>query len=156
MWFWCKYFVGLATVLLVLDGVTILASWNSPRDSMTTGMSWTYIGCFPIIHALMYALAVLGTCWLRKPVIGAFVAILGYAVLTIAITAFPLTDHLEPINIYNNLLHAERAGSIDFTQHGYPLVYSILAVSILGLGGISCRLASPLEPSQRRFARLAA
>jgi ABC-type transport system involved in multi-copper enzyme maturation permease subunit len=153
-WFWCKFIVGLAAVLIVLDVATILTSWNTPRYSLTTGMSWAYVGCFPIIHALMYALAVLGTCWLRKPVIGAFLAILGYAVLTIAITAFPMTDSLEPINIYNKLLQAERAGNNDFAQHGYPLVYGVLAVSVLMLGVISSRLARPLEPTFRRFTLL--
>jgi ABC-type transport system involved in multi-copper enzyme maturation permease subunit len=153
-WFWCKFIVGLAAVLIVLDVVTILTSWNAPRDSPTSGMSWAYVGCFPIVHALMYALAVLGTCWFRKPVIGAFVAILGYAVLTLTITAFPLTDSLEPIDIYNKLLQAERAGNIDFAQHRYPLVYGVIAISIPMLGLISSRLARPLEPTFRRFARL--
>ena len=78
LWFWTKFVVGLAAVVGVLDGVTILVSWKSPRAEMTTGMSWAYVGCFPIIHALMYALAVLGTCWFRRPVIGGILAILGY------------------------------------------------------------------------------
>ena len=155
MWFWCKFFLGLAAVLIVLDGVTILTSWNAPRYSMTTGMSWAYVGCFPILHALMYALAVLGTCWLRKPVIGAFMAILGFAVLNIAITTFPLTDHLDPINVYNNLLRDERAGHVDLTQHGYLLVYGVLAVSTFILGLVSSRFARPLERSFRRFTLLA-
>ena len=155
MWFWCKFLVGLAAVLIVLDGVTILTSWHAPRSSPTMGMSWAFVGCFPIIHALMYALAVLGTCWLRKPVIGGFLAILGFAVLTIAITAFPFTDRLDPIDIYNELLSSERAGHMDFSQHGYPLVYTVLAVSVFVLGVISSRLARPLEPTFRRFKLLA-
>ena len=57
---------------------TILISWSAPRTMMTTGMSWAYVACFPIIHALLYTLAVLGTCWIRRPVIGGMVAILGY------------------------------------------------------------------------------
>ncbi len=154
MWFWCKFIVGLAAVLIVLDGVTILASWNAPRDSPTTGMSWAYVGCFPVIHALLYALAVLGTCWLRKPVIGAFMAILGFAVLNIAITTFPLTDHLDPFTVYNNLLRDERAGHVDLTQHGYPLVYGVLAVSTFILGLVSSRFARPLERTFRRFTLL--
>ena len=62
----------------------------------------------------MYALAVLGTCWFRRPVIGGILAILGYTVLTVALTTFPMTNRLEPIHIYNAVLSAERApgGSI--------------------------------------------
>jgi hypothetical protein len=155
MWFWCKFIVGLAAVLIVLDGVTILTTWNAPRDSLTTGMSWAYVGCFPVIHALLYALAVLGTCWLRKPVIGAFMAILGFAVLNIAITTFPSTDHLDPINVFNNLLIDERAGHVDLTQHGYPLVYGVLGVSTFMLGLVSSRFARPLERTFSRFKLLA-
>ena len=154
MWFWCKFIVGLAAVLSVLDGVTILSSWNAPRDTFTTGMSYAYVGCFPIIHALMYALAVLGTCWLRKPVIGGFLAILGFAVLTIAITAFPMTSALDPINVYNELLGAERTGQVDFRQHGYPLVYGGLAITTFLLALLSSRLARPLQPTFRWFTPL--
>jgi hypothetical protein len=151
LWFWTKFVVGLAAVVGVLDGVTILASWKSPRAEMTTGMSWAYVGCFPIIHALMYVLAVLGTCWLRRPVIGGILAILGYTLLTVAITTFPITNGLEPINVYNELLFAERSGQVDFKQHGYPLVYGVLLVSIVLLALLSCRLARPLQPTSRWF-----
>jgi len=156
LWFWTKFVVGLAAVVGVLDGVTILVSWQSPRATPTTGMSWAYVGCFPIIHAFMYALAVLGTCWFRRPVIGGIVAILGYTLLTVAITTFPMTNRLEPINVYNALLDAERSGHIGFNQHGYPVVYGVLVVSIVLLALLSCRLARPLQPTSvhsRRKAR---
>jgi hypothetical protein len=156
LWFWSKFVIGLAAVLGVLDGVTILASWNAPRESSMSGMSWAYVGCFPMIHALLYALAVLGTCWLRRPAIGGILAILGYAVLTVAITAFPQTHHLDPIDIYNRLIEAERAGHLDFQQHGYPLVYGMLAASILLLAALASRLARPLSPAFRWLASLSA
>jgi hypothetical protein len=152
LWFWTKFVVGLAAVVGVLDGVTILVSWKSPRTDMTTGMSWAYVGCFPIIHALMYVLAVLGTCWFRRPVIGGILAILGYTLLTVAITTFPMTSALEPVNVYNALLAAERSGRIDFNQHGYPLVYGGLVVSIVLLAFLSCRLARPFQPTSRWLA----
>jgi len=155
MWFWSKFVVGLVAVLGVLDGITILISWNAPRETPTTGMSWAYIGCFPIIHAHLYALAVLGTCWLRRPVVGGILAILGYAILTVAITAFPLTIELDPMNIYNHLLQAERDGHLDFTQHQYPVVYCILALSIIVLAFLASRLATPLQPTYRWFTSLA-
>jgi hypothetical protein len=151
LWFWTKFVVGLAAVVGVLDGVTMLVSWKAPRTEMTTSTSWAYVGCFPIIHALMYALAVLGTCWFRRPVIGGILAILGYSVLEVAITAFPRTARLEPINVFNELLSAERSGQVDFTQHGYPLVYGVLVVSIVLLALLSSRLARPLQTASRWF-----
>jgi hypothetical protein len=149
MWFWSKFLIGLVAVLVVLDVVTILVSWNAPRESPTTGMSWAYVGCFPIMHGLMYALAVLGTCWLRKPVMGGILAILGFAVVEVAIGAFPMTSPLDPIDVYNNLLEAERGGRVDFMQHGYPVVYGILAAAILVLGVVASRLVRPLEARWR-------
>ena len=50
-----------------------------------------------------------------------------------------MTNRLEPINVFNALLEAERSGQVDFTQHGYPLVYGVLVVSIV-------LLATPLMP----------
>jgi hypothetical protein len=115
-------------------------------------MSWAYVGCFPIIHALMYALAVFGTCWFRRPVIGGILAILGYALLTVAITTGPMTSRLEPIDVFQKLHSADRSGQVDFTQHGYLLVYGVLVVSIALLALLSSRLARPLQPASRWFA----
>jgi hypothetical protein len=158
LWFWTKFVVGLAAVVGVLDGGTMLVSWNAPRPEMTTGMSeayagtsWAYVGCMPIIHALMYALAVLGTCWFRRPLIGGILAILGYSVLNVAITAVPMTSQLEPFNVSSELYSAERSGQVDFTRHGYPLVYGVLVVSIVLLALLSSRLARPLQPASRWF-----
>jgi hypothetical protein len=145
-WFWTKFVIGLLAVLTVLDGVTILLSWTSPRDSMTTGMSWAYVACMPIQHAFLYALAVLATCWLRKSVIGAFLALAGFAILMVAIDAFPATSPFDPTNVYNGLLQAERAGHVEFTHHGYPLVYGILVLMILLIAFSSHWLARPLQP----------
>ena len=151
LWFWTKFVVGLAAVVVVLDGVTLLVSWRAPRTEMPTLMSWAYVGCMPIIHALMYALAVLGTCWFRRPVIGGILAILGYNVLSVAITTFPMTSRLGPIDVFQNLNVAEGSGQVDFTQHGYPLVYGVLVVSTVLLALLSSRLARPLQPASRWF-----
>jgi len=151
MWFWTKFTVGLVAVLVVLDGVTVAISWTAPRESMTSGMSWAYVGCFPIIHALMYTLAVFGTCWFRRPVIGGILAVLLYVVLTMTVTAFTTTHNLEPLDVYNSLLSAERSGEIDFSQHGYPLVYSVLTAAVVAFAILSSRLARPLVPSSRWF-----
>jgi len=153
-WFWSKFVIGLIAVVTVLDGVTIMLSWASPRDSMTTGMSWAYVGCMPIDHSFLYALAVLGTCWLRKPVIGGFLALAGYAILTVALEAFSATSTFEPINVYNELLQAERAGHMDFTRHGYPLVYGGLALMIVMIALFSYRLAKPLQPKPVWFSHM--
>lgn len=155
MWFWTKFVIGLVAVVAVLDGTTILVSWNAARD-IHEGMGWAYVGCFPILHSLVYALAVLGTCWLRRPVIGGILAILGFFVLTTAITTFPTTNPLEPIGIFSDLSSAERAGRLDFTQRGYPLVYGAMVVAIVLSALLSSRLARPLQSKSRWFSPVAA
>ncbi len=151
LWFWTKFVVGLAAVVGLLDGVTMLVSWKAARAENPTLLSWAYVGCFPMIHAQVYALAVLGTCWFRRPVIGGILAILGYNVLGVAITAFPITSRLEPMDVFGELNRAERSGQVDFTQHGYPLVYGVLVVSTVLLALLSSRLARPLQPASRWF-----
>ena len=150
LWFWTKFVVGLAAVVGLLDGVTISSRGKPPRAEVTTLTSWAYVCCFPIIHALNFARGT-RTCWFRRPVIGGILAILGYNVLNFAITAFPMTSRLEPIDVFGELLSAERAGQVDFTRHGYPLVYGVLVVSIVVLALVSSRLARPLQPASRWF-----
>lgn len=72
-------------------------------------------------------------------------------ILTVAIGAFPAISPFEPTNVYNNLLQAERAGHMDFTRHGYPLVYGCLVLLILIIALFSYWLAKPLEPKSIRF-----
>ncbi len=148
MWFWTKFAVGLAAVLGVLDGVTIAISWTAPRESPTTGMSWAYVACFPIIHALMYTLAVFGTCWLRRPVIGGILSFFSYTLFTIVIDGFATTQHLEPVHVYNALLATERSGGLDILGHGYPIVYGFLTAALFVFAILSSRLARPLMPPQ--------
>lgn len=141
MWFWNKFVIGLAAMLLVMDGTTILVSWNASKTSMVNGMSYAYIACMPLNHTMFYSLAVLGTCLSRQPLIGGVMALLSYTAVNIALTTFPGTMLLEPISVYNELLRTERAGVIDFTQHGYPLVYGTLLAAAAICSLVSFRAA---------------
>lgn len=143
LWFWSKFVVGLLAMLLVLDGIPVAVSWASPRESLITGMSWTYIACMPLLHVFLYSVAVLGTCWSRKPVFGGFVAIFGYMLITIVTGLFPATQPFDPIKVHNRLLYAERAGNPAFLQHGYPMTYGALAVMSVVVASIAHRQAKP-------------
>lgn len=154
MWFWNKFFIGLVAVLLLLDSVTILVSWSAPRTQMTNGMSYAYIACFPIVHTLMYSLAVLGTCLTRKPLFGGVLAILSFAIATMVITSFPATMQLEPVHIYNNLLSDERGGQIDLTKHAYPIVYGLLVASAIACSIVSSHFAKPFQLTFPRNSRI--
>lgn len=136
-WFWCKFFTGLAATLLVLDGVTILVSWGTPV-SHTSGLSWSYIACMPIFHATLYAMAVLGICLFRRPVVGATFAIAGYFVTSILIESFG-GQSFEPITVHNHLLEYEMHGQFNLLGHHYPLVYGTLVAIIAVSGWVACR-----------------
>jgi hypothetical protein len=153
-WFWNKFVIGLAAVLVVMDGATIFASWNTtPISRLNDGMSYAYIACFPIIHALMYALGVLGTCLFRRPLKGGIFAIVCYTVATVAVTTLPGTMHLEPIAIYNNLLAAERADTVDLMKHNYPLVYGFLGLMVIVCAQSASNLAKPYTVNFQWMAR---
>lgn len=155
MWFWTKFFVGLLMVEICLDAVSIAVSWNGPRGGMTQGMSWSFVACFPLLHAWMYTLAVLGTCVVRKPVIGGFLAIFTYMVLMIVVTSFPQTNWMEPLQVYNDLLFAERQSNDSFfvldnpLLYKYSVVYGTMVASIVLFSVLAYRAARPLEPEQR-------
>jgi hypothetical protein len=149
-WFWCKYFVGLFAVLVVLDGAAIIAGWGVPHALQPDiGMGWSYVACFPILHALFYSLAVLGTCWLRRPVLGGLMAIILYGLLSTAVVTFQATSSLDTFAVYNNMLQAEEEAGIDLTRHHYPLVYGTLVLVSCLSAWMASRLAIPLEPVRR-------
>ncbi|EDL59940.1 hypothetical protein [Gimesia maris] len=143
-WFWFKYLVGLCAVLTVLDGTTILLGWNmlsrSPLDPYINNqyihdrnlLSWSYIACFPILHAMMYSLAVLGVCWWKKPVRGAVMALAIFIISTMVIESIPGIMEFDPMYVYNNLFTAESQGQFDLSGNHFPPVFgTISAITVL-------------------------
>ena len=154
-WFWIKYVVGLAAVLLVLDGVTILVSWNLAATVQgPERMSWSYIACMPILHATLYSLAVLAICWIRQPIPAAVAALVFFFLLMLGLEAVPASASLDPLSVYNALFHEEQQGSLDLRRHYYPHVYGTLAAICLAAAaaarpGVSLnRRALPGSPLQ--------
>lgn len=146
-WFWGKYVIGLAAVILALDGTVILVSWDAPNDMME--MSWTYVACFPILHALMYTAAVLSTSWIRKPVVGGLLALISIGLVMTTMGTFPGLDSFDPLHTYNELYFREEALGIDVTQSNYFPIYGTLVVLIALMAWAASRLAAPLEPVWR-------
>ncbi|QDT98739.1 hypothetical protein [Gimesia aquarii] len=151
-WFWFKYFVGLFTVLLVLDGTTILVSWNSLQNisSQTTFyntnfLSWSYIVCYPVLHSMMYSLAVLGVCWWKKPVRGAVVALSFFFIGSMVMESIPTISDYDPIFVYNNLFTAERGGKFNLANKHFPLVYGMVSVITLFTAYLASKKIQRLE-----------
>jgi hypothetical protein len=148
LWFCIKFLIGWASVLVALDLSTILATWAGPRpeSAPSQGMSWAYVACVPLMHSFLYALAVLGTCWLRRPILGATAAILAYGILTAALGTSQMTRHLDPLEVFNRMVSDERRSGLVLAAHGYPQVYATLAIACLLLG-----LASYYSSGTPRF-----
>jgi hypothetical protein len=125
-----KFMFGLVATLALLDGVAIAACWGSPNWGDYHSMNWSYIACFPLLHATMFGFAVFWTCLLRRPVIGGIATIVCFTLVTVAVEMFDPTREYDPINVYNNMhFRAERAGmAIDFSAAGYPVVATTMAI----------------------------
>jgi ABC-type transport system involved in multi-copper enzyme maturation permease subunit len=143
-WYWVKFIVGLIAVIGVLDGVTILVSWNSPYGHSPSQMSLSYVACMPVLHATMYSLAVLGVCLLRRPVAGATAAVLAFFLVTLVFESVApgrFGGQFEPMSVYNALYYAEEKGEFDLTLYYYIYYYIpvygtltlvIVAAAVLG------------------------
>jgi ABC-type transport system involved in multi-copper enzyme maturation permease subunit len=129
-----KFVIGLVAVLLVLDGTTIAASWNSPRWGNYYSMNWPYIACIVPLHATMFAVAVAWACVLRRAVLGGMAAIVTFAIVMAALDWSSTTRGFTPIEVYNRLNNMgplETRGPLDFTAHGYPVVATAMGLAIL-------------------------
>ncbi|WP_298868450.1 hypothetical protein [uncultured Gimesia sp.] len=151
-WFWFKYIVGLFAVLMVLDGTTILVSWNSLHDLSshasiygTNLLSWSYIACYPLLHSIMYSLAVFGVCWWKKPVRGAVMALVFFFASSILIESIPAISEYDPLYVYNNLFMAERKGEFLLTSFHFPLVFGMIGVITLFATYLASRKIQRLE-----------
>ncbi|QDU49133.1 hypothetical protein [Gimesia panareensis] len=152
-WFWLKYLIGLLAVLIVLDGTTIYVSWDTlfmsaeekMRYSLTSILSWTYLACVPLLHAMLYSLAVLGVCWWKKPVRGAVVAAVVFFMTSLLMESIPGVSNYEPLNVFNNLAQAERKGIFDLSLHHFPLVFGVITGITLGAALLAFRKLQRLE-----------
>ena len=151
-WFWFKYLIGLLAVLFVLDGTTIAVSWNSlflsPEEKMNYGsdlLSWSYIACYPALHALMYSLAVLGVCWWKKPVRGAVMAVSVFFIGSLVMESIPSITEFDPIFVYDNLHRAEREGVFDLSRFHFPLIFGIVGAITLLTAYLASRKVQRLE-----------
>ena len=142
-----KFFVGLLAVLLVLDGTTIAASWNSPNWGDYRCMNWPYIACIVPLHATMFAIAVAWTCLLRRPVVGGMAAVGTFAMMTLGLDWWKTTLQFDPIRVYGNLAsNTPPHGPIDFTAHGYPVVATAMGLILLAsiiIAGLALRRYAP-------------
>ncbi len=153
-WFWTKYLVGLVAVLGFLDGVTIAVSWNSPYGVDPSRMSLAYIVCMPLIHAMMYSVAVLAVVRWRRPAMGAMATILFFFLATMLIGSVPALLPYEPTMVYNHLFQAERAGELNVRDSRYAITYGTIAlVAVASAVAAGQILRRPADATARLWSR---
>ena len=126
MLFAIKFIVGLAAVLLVLDGTAVVLSVVSPNWGHYHSMNWPYIACMVPHHALFFAIAVATTCWLRRPVLGGIAAVFVVTVLQLIPEWLPAGWQMDPVSVYNRL-----QGGTDFVAHGYLTMAAAMGAIML-------------------------
>lgn len=137
-WFWIKFAVGLAALLITLD---LIPAWLSRATSYrpdTGQVGVAYAACLPLLHALIYAFAVAAICRWRRPIPAAIAALIAYFLLDQILESIPVSPQLSTMNVYNQLESQEfdhwnkgPANQIDLTSEGYPVVYGTVAVLII-------------------------
>ncbi|MFO0872035.1 MAG: hypothetical protein U0935_24170 [Pirellulales bacterium] len=133
-WFWMKFAVGLFAVVGLFDllPAALLAAVGTRTYPGQPGTSVSaYLACMPLMHALVYSLAVAAVCRLKRPIPAAIVALVAFAILDAVPQSIPGCGDLSTIDVFNrlNFTNRERA---DLLDSGYPLVYGPVLVLTLG------------------------
>jgi hypothetical protein len=130
-WFWIKFVVGLLAVVLVLDGIPAVLSRYPAEGDWVSGlnrMSWAYLACMPLLHGVLYALAVFVVCRVRRPVLAVVCTFMPFLVISVVAEEFPAISSYGPFAVYDAI-----AGPTypDLAAHHYPLVYGSVAAIIV-------------------------
>jgi hypothetical protein len=92
-------------------------------------MSWTYLACMPLLHAMLYAIAVFVVCRLRRPVVAVVCSFAPFLLISIVTEQFPAISYYTPLAVYDMLSGPTEP---DLTAHHYPAVYgSVAAITVL-------------------------
>lgn len=148
VWFWMKFAVGLIALLTTLDLIPACLSRASPYQPDSGQAGIAYAACIPLLHTLIYALAVAAICRLRRPLPAAITALLLYFAFDQFLESIPVYPRLSTLGVYNQLYAIEfrdtpgRAMPVDLMAHGYPLVYGLVVVGIVGAIVVARRAVS--------------
>jgi hypothetical protein len=130
-----KFLVGMAAVLLVLDGTAVAVGWKSTHFGSSQAMNWAYLACIVPLHATMFALAVAVTCLLRRSVIG------GMATMALLLTSEAACQGMRfhPTRVYDGL--TKNPGRLDYLP---SIDYLSIDYLVVALGMASIIAASAL------------
>ncbi|HEV3300946.1 MAG TPA: hypothetical protein VG055_14950, partial [Planctomycetaceae bacterium] len=145
-WFWTKFVVGLLAVVLVLDGIpAVLCPFPAEGEYQSLNrMSWAYLACMPLLHAMLYAIAVFVVCRLRRPVVAVVCSFAPFLLISIVAEEFPAIASYSPLAVFDQLSRQHP----NFIKSYYPEVYgSVAAIIVLA--------ASASSRAVRRWSQLA-
>ncbi|MFO0818292.1 MAG: hypothetical protein U1A77_10150 [Pirellulales bacterium] len=133
-WFWMKFAIGLFAVVGLFDllPAALLAVVGTRTNPGQPGTSvFAYLACMPLMHALVYSLAVAAVCRLKRSIPAAIVALVAFFILDAVPKSIPGCGELSTIDVFNRLDGANRERS-DLLDSGYPIVYGTVLALIMG------------------------
>jgi ABC-type transport system involved in multi-copper enzyme maturation permease subunit len=143
-WFWTKFIVGLAALLITIDFIPALLARSSSFQPDMGRVGIAFVACMPLLHTMIYALTVAVICRWRRPIPAAVAALMLYFLLDSILESIPVDPRLSTMNVYNQLNRMERdTGTADLTSEGYPIVYGVVAALIVGATLFARRMIVP-------------
>lgn len=151
-WFWTKFVVGLVAVLATLDLLPALMARSASYHPSSGRIGIAYVACIPLIHALIYSMAVASVGYLRRPIPAAVVALFLYYGFDCLLASIPSPSKLSTLDVFNRLEGYERHGiAVDLSSQGYPIVYGLALLVIVGATLFGCRTMIPAAGMARRI-----
>jgi hypothetical protein len=128
LWFWIKFVVGLLAVVVVLDGIPAVLSRHLAEGEYAgpNRMGWAYFACMPLLHGMLYALAVFVVCRVRRPVLAVVCAFAPFLLISVMMEEFQTISSYSPFAVYNHLGRHPKL----ITSY-YPEVYGSVAAIIV-------------------------
>ncbi|HEY4259074.1 MAG TPA: hypothetical protein VGM98_02890 [Schlesneria sp.] len=143
-WFWTKFIVGLAALLITLDIIPALLAKSSSYQSDRGPVGIAFAACIPLLHTMIYALTVAVICRWRRPIPAAVAALMLFFLLDSILQSIPVHPQVSTMGVYNQLLQLERdTGTADLTSAGYLPVYGVVVALIVGATLFARRMVVP-------------
>jgi hypothetical protein len=89
-------------------------------------MSWAYLACMPLLHGMLYALAVLVVCRLRRPVLAVVCAFGPFLLISFVMEESRAVSSYSPFAVYHKLSRHPK-----FITSYYAEVYGTVAAIAL-------------------------
>ena len=149
-WFWIKFFVGLIAVIGALDLIPAAIGWNHQMHPTNERTGIIYLACMPLIHVLVYSLAVATVCHWRRPIPAGIAAIMLWFAFNTIIESIPIESSFDVMKVHQRLVSHHNAGkSFDPFSEGYPVAFGLTLIVVIITTALARRqIVSPVAATR--------